>query len=160
MRPRPALPAALASTYLAVALAGCGAGGPVDLETDDLEPGASQDCAALAAALPRTLADRARVESTGAPGAAYADGVTVRCGMPAPDALNPFSTCQTVNGVDWYVPEEAIEDQSADVVATTISRTPAVELVVPGDLRPPAGALAPLTDAVEEGTRRSGPACR
>ena len=132
----------------------------MELATDDLVPGADQDCAAVVAALPRTLGDRVRVESSGAPGAAYADGITVRCGVRPPEGLDAFATCQTVNDVDWYVPEEAIEDQGADVVATTISRTPAVELVVPGDLRPPAGALAQLTEPVSEGTQRTGPACR
>ena len=111
-------------------------------------------------ALPDTLSDRPRIESEGAPGAAYEDGLTVRCGVAEPDVLDQFSTCQTVNGIDWYVPEAAIEDQQAEVVATTISRTPRVELLVPGDLRPPAGALAQLTDTVAAHTRRDGPACR
>ena len=152
------MPAAVMASVLAVALTGCG--GPVELEASDLEPGAARACEEVVRALPATLSDQERVASTGGPGAAYAGGITVRCGVPAPDALDPFSTCQTVNDVDWYVPEEAIEDQGADVVATTISRTPGVELVVPGDLRPPAGALAGLTEAVTSGTRRTGPACR
>ncbi|QWC85440.1 DUF3515 domain-containing protein [Nocardioidaceae bacterium] len=146
------------SALVVVLLAGCG--GPVTLPSDGIVPDAAQACRGVVADLPDELSDQPRVEADGAPGAAYDGGITVRCGVREPAALDPFSTCQTVNDIDWYVPESAIEDTGADVVATTIARTPYVELVVPGDLRPPAAAFAQLTDVVADNTRRIGPACR
>ena len=46
----------------------------------------------------------------------------LRCGVGTPEGYDQFAACQTVNGVDWFVPEDQIEDQDADVVMTTIGR--------------------------------------
>lgn len=110
-------------------------------------------CRALIAALPQTLDGLGRrdVEPADALAAAYGDPpVVVTCGVPEPAGFDRFATCQVVNDVDWFVPTDQIEDQGADVVATTVGREPGVELRVPAEHRPPAGALAELSKPVTE----------
>ena len=48
-------------------------------------------------------------------------------------------------------------DGGTDVVLTTIGRTPAVELFVPADHRPPAAALVDVAQAVRQHTRETRP---
>jgi hypothetical protein len=47
--------------------------------------------------------------------------------------------------VDWFVPDSVIDDLSADVVMTTVGRTPAVEVRLPARYRP-AGSAAAMVD--------------
>ena len=76
--------------------------------------------------LPDRVADQPRRETKGNPlGAAWGDpAIVLRCGVGTPEGYDQFAACQVVNGLDWFVPEEQIEDQGADVVMTTIGRRP------------------------------------
>ncbi len=55
------------------------------------------------------------------------------------------------------MPEETVDDQSADVVLTTIGRTPSVELKVPASYRPPAAAMVDVSRAIRTRTRTLAP---
>jgi len=78
--------------------------------------------------------------------AAFGDpAITVRCGVPDPEALTPAAQLFTVNKVDWF-PEE----QSAGYVFTTYQRQTNVEVTVPDDYSPEVGALTALSDLVKE----------
>jgi hypothetical protein len=116
-------------------------------------------CQALVEALPDHVSDQPQRETEGNPlGAAWGDpAIVLRCGVGKPADYDPVLGCQTVNGLDWYVPAEAIDDQQADVVMTTIGRVPAVEVTLPATYRPPAAAMVDLGDAVKQHTRSVSP---
>lgn len=131
------LPAALA------ALAGCG--GPVEIEVPDLSAADRATCAAFAEDLPDTLAEQQRVEvePSDAPAAAYGDpAIVVRCGVPAPKGFSLASSCETANGVGFFVPDEQTRDQDADLTITAAGYRPRVEITVPARYRPSGGAAA------------------
>ncbi len=137
---------------VAFSATGCGA---VEVAKTDASVADRAACADLVATVPGVVADEPRRETSGNPlGAAWGDpAIVLRCGVGEPADYDPFAGCQRVNGVDWFVPTEQIEDQDLDAVLTTIGRTPAVELVVPADLRPPLTALVDLAAAVKKHTR-------
>lgn len=113
--------------------------------------------------LPDSLADQPRRKVEDNPrGAAWGDpAITLRCGVTMPASFSRFSACQTVNDIDWYVPEKAIEDQNSDVVMTSIGRRPIVEVHVPAQLRPPASAMVDAGKILAAHTRAlPGKACR
>jgi hypothetical protein len=81
----------------------------------------------------------------------------LRCGVGKPEHYDPAAGCQTVNGLDWYVPEKGMNDQSVDVVMTTIGREPAVQVTLPAQYRPPATAMVDLAPALKAHTRQTTP---
>jgi hypothetical protein len=140
-------------------LAGCG-GGPVRLT-----PPSAADrpaCAKLAALLPDRLGDLDAVEFTpkDAEGGAWGDpALTLTCGVGVPETFGPTSTCDVVNGVDWFVSDEERNDTRGDATLTTVSLSPRVAVHVPAKYRGNAleGALVdlagPLKSALTVGTR-------
>jgi len=109
-------------------------------------------CRNLVDALPDRVADQDRrpVEPDSGLSAAWGDpAIVLRCGVPTPAALDEFAACQEANGVGWFVPEEQVEDQHADVVMTTIGRAQNVEVRVPATYRPPAAAMVDLAAAIK-----------
>ncbi len=90
--------------------------------------------------------------------AAWGDpAIVLRCGVPTPDGSDEFAVCQETNGVGWFVPEDQIEDQGADVVMTTIGFEPNVEVLVPADYRPPAAAMVDVAAAIKQSIREVKP---
>jgi hypothetical protein len=81
----------------------------------------------------------------------------LRCGVGKPKEYDRFAACQRANGVDWFVPERIIEDQSADVVMTTIGRSPAIEVAVPASYRPSTAAMVDLADVIKAHTTQVSP---
>jgi hypothetical protein len=137
---------------LALATAACGA---VDVaDTSPSGPG-RKACESLVDALPDRVSDQSRRETSGNPlGAAWGDpAIVLRCGVGTPEGYDKFAACQTVNGLDWFVPTSTIEDQDADVVMTTIGRAPAVEVEVPSTYRPPAAVMVDVGRAIKQHTR-------
>ena len=142
---------------LAAVCAGCGS----DVEVDATgATGADRAaCLALVKALPARVADQPQRRTTGsALGAAWGDpAIVLRCGVGKPRDYDPITGCQTANGLDWYVPRKGMNDQSVDVVMTTIGRKPAIEVTLPARYRPPAAAMVDLAPAIKAHTRETTP---
>jgi len=136
-------------------VSGCG-GDEVDVRPTGVTGTDRTACLALVKALPRHVSDQPARAVTGetAVAAAWGDpAVVLRCGVGRPKGYTRFAACQTANGVDWFVPDEAIQDQGTDVVMTTIGRSPSVEVVVPAQDRPPVAAMVDLAPVIKAHTR-------
>ncbi|HEX5017992.1 MAG TPA: DUF3515 domain-containing protein [Actinomycetes bacterium] len=118
------------------------------------EPATNTDpCADLMNSLPVSLVDQSMRE-TDPPSpltAAWGDPpITIRCGVPDPDALTPAAQLYSVSGVDWF-PEELTQGY----VFTTYGRTTNVEVTVPDDYEPEISAVTELSALVAETIPRS-----
>lgn len=137
---------------LAATLAGCSAGA-VRVESTEPRGLDAAACSRLLEALPESVSDQSRraVEPEDAYAAAWGEpAIVLRCGVPMPAAFDRAATCQEANGVGWFVPQEQIDDQQADVVMTTIGRAQNVEVRIPASYRPPAATMVDLADAVKQ----------
>ena len=125
----------------------------------DLPAAQRRACERIVEALPDEVGGLPREEVNGNPlAAAWGDPpVVLRCGVPSPADFTPVSACQEINGVVWFVPEGQITDQGLDVLATTMSELPRVEVAVPAELRPPQGILTDLSDALRAQGRTPDP---
>ncbi len=143
-------------TTLLVATTACGPfGGGVDVPATTVSGADRAACQRVIDALPDTVADQKRRDTTGNPlGAAWGDpAIVLRCGVGSPASLGLFAQCQVANGLGWYVPVAGMNDQSHDVVMTTIERRPRVEVVLPAQYRPPSTAMVDLAKAITAHTR-------
>ena len=140
---------------LLAGLSGCG-GDAVDVRPTGVSGTDRTACTALVEALPSHVSDQPTRKVTGETkaGAAWGDPpVVLRCGVGTPKGYTRFAACQTANGVDWFIPDEAMQDQDTDVVMTTIGRAPDVEVVVPAEDRPPVAAMVDLAPTIKAHTR-------
>ena len=137
---------------LLVLAAGCGT---VDVPDTSVSASERKACKSLVEALPDQVADQSGRETSGNPlGAAWGDpAIVLRCGVGTPVDYDKFAACEIVNGLDWFVPDSTIEDQDADVVMTTIGRTPAVEVTVPASYRPPNAVMVDVGRAIKQHTQ-------
>ncbi|GAA1522026.1 hypothetical protein GCM10009788_27360 [Nocardioides humi] len=111
-------------------------------------------CEAVATGLPDTLAgeERVDIEPDDAPAAAYGDpAIVVRCGVAKPEGFDLAASCESVDGVGYYIPDEQYDDQGLDVTLTAAGYRPRVEVRIPSRYRPNAvqaamAALAPLVE--------------
>jgi hypothetical protein len=147
----------LAASALALALlAGCSVEpGPVSVQASRPAPEDQDSCRKLLEALPSQVADQESREVTpDAWAAAWGDPpIVLRCGVARPKGFNRFSTCTTVNGVDWFIPEEQLDvSEPVDVTVTTVNRAQYVEVRLPAEHWPPATALADLSGPVSRST--------
>jgi hypothetical protein len=134
-----------------LAVAAC-APAAVSIDSPQVPAATRTVCRDLVDALPDKLAGQERrdVEPVDALGAAWGDpAIELRCGVGTPEGLTRFSECQEVNGVGWYVPDDQVADNSADLTLTTIGFEPAVEVRIPGSLRPPNDALVELAAPIK-----------
>jgi hypothetical protein len=69
----------------------------------------------------------------------------VRCGVDVPADFDATAHCEVANGVGWFVPDEQIDDQDADLVFTAVGYRPIVSVEVPHDYRPE-GSAAVIAD--------------
>nr|WP_281367219.1 DUF3515 domain-containing protein [Nocardioides kongjuensis] len=130
--------------------AGCG--GPVQVDVPELSRADQAACDAFTADLPATLYDEERVdiEPADAPAAAYGDpAIVVRCGVGVPKGFDETASCESANGVGYYIPDEQYTDQGLDLTLTAAGYRPRVEVSIPSRYRPNAGpaamaVLAPL----------------
>lgn len=138
-------------------LAGCGSD-DVDVDGFQVTAAGQEACPGFLDSLPEHVSDQTRRTVTGsASAAAWGDpAIVLRCGVGRPDGFDRSSTCQSANGVDWFVPEEQIENQSADVLMTTIGRSPRVEVRLPADYRPPVAAMVDLGELIKAHTTVTG----
>jgi hypothetical protein len=144
-----------------VVLGACSVLGPGSVHVD--APAVTGDvaraCAALVDALPDRVddQDRREVEGTGRAAAWGDPAIELRCGVRRPDALDPFATCQVVNGVGWFIPEEQQTGRPHAITMTTVGRAAYVEVRLPRRYWPPAAAMADLARAVRRTVREVKP---
>lgn len=120
------------------ALAGCAT--PVTVEPP---PAVPPECAQIIDALPDRVAgqDRRRTDPESTATAAWGDPpISVRCGVPVPDAYAPTAQLVTVNGVDWLP-----EGLSSGFRFTTVGLPANVEVTVPDAYEPEADVVAQLS---------------
>lgn len=147
LRRRRSAPALVA---IGVLLTACG--GPVEIDVPELSGADRATCEAFADDLPDSLAEQERVdiEPEDAPAAAYGDpAIVVRCGVPTPEGFDVTASCETADGVGYFIPDEQYVDQGLDLTLTAAGYRPRVEIRIPADYRPNAGpaamsVLAPL----------------
>ena len=152
------LPGALAASLV---LASCS--GAVEVDPPSLTPAQRAACADFLRALPATLDDLepVDVDPADAPAAAFGDpAVVVTCGVDRPEGYDAFSDCLEVDGVGWYLPQEA-GDEPVEATLTTAGYRPRVEVVVPADYWPTgvATVTVQLAEAVSQTLRLVQP-CR
>ena len=132
----------------------------MDVQAPTLDDRESAVCAELLRALPATVDDveRREVEPAGAAAAAWGDpAIVLRCGVEPPRGLDEFATCQEVDGVGWYVPEEQMTGAPLPVTITTVDREVLVEVSLPEEHWPPANAMVDLAEAVDGSVPQSSP---
>lgn len=117
-----------------------------------------ESCQRLLRALPRHVSDQPRRPVTGSTyAAAWGDPpIVLRCGVGRPRGYDRFSACQTANGIDWFVPSSAFNDEHADVLMTTLYRRPAVSVHLPATYRPPVAAMVDLAGTIKQHTTATG----
>lgn len=139
------LTGSLAALLLVVACAP----GTVEIPAPALDDEETAACADLVRALPGRLVDQGPRGPDVAHGAAWGDpAIVLRCGVDEPAGFDELSTCQVVNDVAWYIPEEQVTGEPVNIVMTTVGRRPNVEVALPEEYFPPAAAMAQLADAV------------
>lgn len=119
---------------------------PVDSPSPD--PAARVRCEQLLDALPDTVADELRrpVDPDDALGAAWGDpAIVLTCGVARPAGFDRFSSCQVVDGVGWFVPDDQLYDDHTTAVLTAVSLRPLVQVEVPAAYREN-GLAAPMVD--------------
>ena len=83
--------------------------------------------------------------------------ILLRCGVPKPRGLDKFATCQVVNGVGWFIPEDQSQGDRVDITMTTVGRSQNVEVFLPSDYFPPANAMVDLASAIKRTIREDKP---
>jgi hypothetical protein len=136
-----------------ILLGGCSSEpGPVEVDAPLPAAADRAACHDLLDALPENVADQPLrpVEPQGAWAAAWGDpAIVLTCGGSAPEGFRRTSSCTTVNGVDWFIPEEQLETTEAvDLTMTTVHRDQFVQVRMPAKYWPPAATLADLSGAV------------
>ncbi len=127
----------------------------------DSPPVSEQDyetCKAFLSDLPRRLdgQEGRKVNPAAALARAWGDpAIIVRCGVDVPEGFDETAHCEVANGVGWFVPDDQIDDQDADLVFTAAGYQPIVSVDVPHDYRPEGSAAviaelaAPVKDHLE-----------
>jgi len=124
--------------------------GSVRVDAPAVTGDAARACTALVDALPDHVddQDRRKVEGAGHAAAWGDPAIELRCGVRRPAALDPFATCQVVNGVGWFIPDEQQTGRPHSITMTTVGRAAYVEVRLPRRYWPPAAAMADLAHAV------------
>ncbi|GAB3664273.1 hypothetical protein GCM10027596_28540 [Nocardioides korecus] len=159
-RPSPRRAAGVAALLALTTLgAACGGPGAVEVRGTTVTGSERTACQRLVAALPDRVAGQTRRQTSGSTlGAAWGDpAIVLRCGVGAPAQSDLTSQCQVANGLGWFVPVAGMNDQSVDVVMTTIERRPRVEVTLPARYRPPVAAMVDLGRAIKAHTRLVAP---
>ncbi len=138
-------PAGLLAGVLTAVLTLASCTGPYEVAAPSPEPDELAICSEVMAALPETVLDQPRGETT-APELTAVWGsppISLRCGVDKPKQLGPGSECFEVNHVGWFA-----QTGRGGMVFTTIGRSAFVEVGVPTAYAPEANALVDLADAV------------
>lgn len=76
--------------------------------------------------------------------------------MPA--AYDDFSDCTVIGGVGWFLPPSELADPGVDLVATALTYSPRVSVLIPARHRGSDDALATIAPAITE-TLTEGKPC-
>lgn len=66
----------------------------------------------------------------------------ITCGVDEPAEFAAGAPCESVAGIDWFVPAETYGDEPVDVVMTSAWSRPRVRVEIPDDYWPEATAAA------------------
>lgn len=130
---------------LAAVLTLVGCATPYEVPAPSPGPDAVAICDEVMSALPETVLDQTRGETT-APELTAVWGsppISLRCGVDKPKQLGPGAECFEVNHVGWFA-----QTGRGGMVFTTIGRGIFIEVGVPAAYAPEANALVDLADAV------------
>ena len=125
---------------MALVASGCGPQ-TVQMSPPETDGTTTEVCSEFVAELPGTLmdAERAEVQPESEIMAAWGDPpISLRCGVPRPDALQPDSLLEEVNGVAWLP-----QPEDDPTMFTDVGHQAYVELQVPSGYGAPAPALLP-----------------
>jgi Protein of unknown function (DUF3515) len=125
-----------------------------------LAGGDARACAALVKALPHRVANQGERDVD--PGRGYAaawgdPAIELRCGVSRPEGFDRFSSCQTTDGVDWFIPERQQTGRPVPITMTTVGRAVDVEVRIPPDYFPPATTMVDLAPAIKATLREVRP---
>lgn len=130
---------------LVAALAVTACAGPVSVPEPEVDPETRRICGQILSALPRTVLDAPRRDTTGSLSAAWGQPpITLACGVPQPAAMATDTRCFEVDGVGWFS-----QEGDTGYLFTTIGRGVTVQVGVPQDYAPEANALVDLAAAIE-----------
>jgi len=132
----------------------------VSVNAPPLKRADARSCRALLRALPASVDGQSRrtVADQGGYAAAWGDPpIVLRCGVPKPAGLDKFATCQVVNGVGWFIPEDQSQGNPVDITMTTVGRSQNVQVFLPSNYFPPANAMVDLASAVKRTIREDKP---
>jgi hypothetical protein len=141
-------------------LLGAACGGPVAVDAPDLTVPEQRTCSELIAALPESVdgAEQRDVEPARGPTAAWGDpAIVLRCGVETPEGFDDYATCHETNGVGWFIPEEQMTGSPEPITMTTIGRDVSIEVSLPVEHFPPAGAMVDLAEAIKATTELVAP---
>lgn len=126
---------------------GCGPQ-TVQMSPPETDGTTTEVCSDLVAELPDTLmeAERAEVQPSSEVMAAWGDPpISLRCGVPRPNDLQPDSLLEEVNGVAWLP-----QPEDDPTMFTAVGHQAYVELQVPSGYGAPASALTTVSDLLSE----------
>ena len=134
----------MAAVAAATLLSGCGSttphaspNAPVDIPAFPQVSGSSGACQAILRSLPTQINHQKQRKTTGSAfGAAWGNpAIVLRCGVAEPTQFDPYASCLTVNGVDWFlegqVPSMDGTSTPGALTITTVYRKPAISVVIP-----------------------------
>jgi hypothetical protein len=128
----------------------------VSVDAPALTGADARACSALVKALPDRVADQGErdVHTGGGYAAAWGDpAIELRCGVSRPEGFDRFSSCQTTDGVDWFIPEGQQTGRPRTITMTAVGRVLYVEVRIPPDYFPPAATMVDLAPAIKSTIR-------
>jgi hypothetical protein len=137
---------------------------PVSIPTLRLSVSDQAVCQRVVDALPDHVADQSRrkTQPAEALGGAWGDpAIVAQCGVPAPAGYSRSASCQTADGVGWYVPDDQFGDASSEIVIASAGYRPILQVSIPATYRPSglAAAMVELAPMVKRYTKLVTP-CR
>lgn len=139
----------MAPLLVATLLLASGCSGEKALEQPSPAGSVADQCSQVMGLLPEALVGQSRT-SWEANVASWGDPrISVRCGVPKPEELEPTSRCDMLNGVGWFAEDPGTAVRKAWRF-TTIGRSGYIEVIVPEKYEPAADVLIELTEAVKQ----------
>ena len=103
-------------------------------------------CTELAAALPESV-DGEDLSTDGDRSASWGD-IELTCGAEMPAAYDDFAFCSEVAGVGWFLPPVELRDPTSQIVATALTHTPRISVLIPPAHRGTDAVLAEISPVI------------